>query len=379
MIKKTKNKSFILLLCLFVLFGLFFNNSNLVTQENSDNNKDKDSTFYIKYIWGELYVRELGENVYNKSKIGEVLTYDYEIKLEDGSRCIITPYKGKEQVKVFEASNNENEVKIKGPINLRVKDLLENQEVLNKVNLNDRNINRIINIFNNNNNKLIVEEYNSEIDKRGNSNLKSIINIMKESFYERAFSIAYDYIKEVRNTSYIQKEKPPLYNFYYVVAQISFKTLNLSIAESSIYKLINDTKIIDDIDPDRKKIETRQKTYILASLIYAIKSEYNTALDYIDRNIQEFSDDVYFKERIGYITYFIQGIIHLNRNDIEKSEISFQQAIELCQSSIENNLRTFEKLLKMQRTPSVQYKIDKYYVIINEASLILGYIKDRYE
>lgn len=397
LIKNPYSKKTILIFTLLLISLIFFPQQNGKSQDNLNENP-KELT--IKYVSGKIFIRNIGEENKIEGAVEQVLGIKYEIILNEDSACIVE----------FENRN----ITISGPITLRVKDILSINEKMPIVHLNNIFVNKLASIFTDTNKNIVKILKPRKNFKNNDSNYKEIVEITEESYFERGFSIAVELIQSERTMIDKSKTDPELYKFYYLLAEIAFQTLNFNIAESSIHITLKETEPDENKTLNKEqqpKIEIRQNTYLLASIIHTLKSEYNIAIEYLENAIKEFSESSYFKERTGYLCYYMLGINYMAKDDgfignivkipsrkamvlenttvtieeIEENPIIiindktkkyFNTAYQLCNSSIDSNIRTLKALLKQKRTLLIDEKIKKYFCLLNEASLMLGYIKD---
>lgn len=331
------------------------------TQENIVNDLKSESLSLI-YVDGVILSRNIGEETYSQVPIGSKLGYDKELTLYDGTSCTLR--------------YNEKEIELKGPLEIRTKDLIESQERIPNLNLNLVYVNRLIDLLINTNDELSqIKIPNTPIEIEQIEKYKKIIEIKKDAYFERAFTLAYNYINKSRNTNYRNRQKPDLFEFYYILSEISFQTLNYNIAEASAYKTLRETEQNINVNDELNKKIVRQKIYLLVSLIHTMKNEYALSVEYLRECVENFSDNEYFKERIGSLIYYMLAVNHiLMKHDKQTIENYYENAEKLCNDSIENNIDQLRVYLKKSRTQKIQAQIDKYIAYLNEASLLLGYI-----
>ncbi len=357
MIKKL-NIKIILLLC---LLSILFNTIGFA-QENDEKDTQNKSLSLI-YVDGVILSRNIGEEIYSQVPIGSKLGYDKEITLYDGTSCNLR--------------YDDDEIELSGPLVMRVKDLIEAQGRIANLNLNNANVNRLSDLFIDTNNELSkINISSTPIEIEQTEKYKKIIEIKEKSYFERAFTIAYDYITKSRKTDYRNRQKPDLYEFYYILSEISFQTLNYNIAEASMYKTLKETEDKVIVNNEAHRDITRQRIYLLASLIHTMKSEYHLSVEYLEECVENFSNNEYFKERLGSLIYYMLAVNNILLNYDKKTiENYYKNAEKLCNQSIEDNINNLRLYLKQTRTQEIQSQIDKYIAYLDEASLLLGYIK----
>jgi len=224
--------------------------------------------------------------------------------------------------------------------------------------------------------ELILSKITDQTTEQEVELYKKIVRTLKKGYSERAFTIGYEYIQKVRMTNYKLRKKPDLFKFYYMLTEIAAQTLNYNIAEASLYKIFSETLPNDKNISDRTRIEIRMNAYFISSIIHSIKSEHKIAVEYLNKIIDEFSTDSYFSERIGYLVYFMLWINYKELDNKDFASANLKQAFDLCNITIDNNIKTFRNLLKMKQNKIIQENIEKYKIYLEEASYMFNYIQE---
>jgi tetratricopeptide (TPR) repeat protein len=142
-----------------------------------------------------------------------------------------------------------------------------------------------------------------------------------------------------------------------------------------MYKTINETQQNPNAVRSYIKDEYRQKSYILGALINSTKSNFNMSIDFLENNINEFQNHQYFQERTGYLTYYLLGLNYLALEQIEQAKSNLNRALQMCNSAVNNNINVLKNLYLQERTSETEENINQYIIYLNEASLMIGYIK----
>lgn len=316
----------------------------------------------IEYVWGKMLKGDVGDNNTTQVVIGEKLGYDDYFILEANDYCVL---------KV-----DEHSIQINGPVKLRTKDIIERLKRSDKTIYDNDDLNKIAYSFINTNNMIAnITTIRKNSYKDADLLYKKIMESINKGYYESGFTMAYEYITKQRVPS-IRKPDPEIYKFYYLICEIAFRSLNLNIAQSAVYKILNDTEEKLNITQDRKVTICRMNTFFTASLIHSYKGEYDLSIEYLNSLKNNYEDDKYFAERMGYLTYYMSGANYNADGDPESALIQLKTAKEQCQSAINNNISNIRQLLNGNRTEETKEQLEIYYNYSNEASLILNYIND---
>ncbi len=338
---------------IIILFILSFTTS-VFTQ-------DDDPTMIIKFVDGTVYIREIGESTETQAMIDMVVTYEHILRITDRTECLL--------------EMEDTEFELIGPMDIRVKDIMESYNNIGRINLSNALLNRVSGLYIRTNNRIHTNRtLENELEEAENK-FKRIIEVKKKKYYEGAFTIGYEYIQDYRATEWRNRRRPNISRFYYIISEISYETLNLNIAEASMYKTINETQQNPNAVRSPIKDEYRQNSYILGALINSTKSNFNMSIDFLDNIINEFPDHQYFRERIGYLTYYLLGLNYLGLEQIESAKTNLNRALQMCNSSVNNNITVLKNLYLQERTTETEENINQYIIYLNEASLMIGYIK----
>jgi tetratricopeptide (TPR) repeat protein len=343
---------------IIILFLVISCSIKVFPQEDTDN---ENPVLLVKFIDGMVYISTIGNSTERQAMINEELTIKHILRITDGTECVL--------------EKDNTEIKINGPLHIRVKDIIEAYDIFGKINLRNTMLNRVSELYIETNNKIFSNMLIEDEIVDEERTFKRVIEIKMKGYYERAFTIAYEFIQDYRNTEWRNRRRPDISRFYYILSEIAYETLNLNIAESSMYKTIDETQQNPNAIRILSKDHYRQDVYLLGSMINFVKSNFNMSIDLLDNNINEFGQNLYFQERTGYLTYYMLGLCYMSLNDKEQAKEYMNQALQMSNSAIDKNIQTLKNLYLQERAKEVQVRINQYIIYLNEASLMIGYIK----